>query len=333
MKTAQRINGTAWRIFGLLLGLAALAALPAAHAQGWPSRPVRIIVPFTPGGGVDLLARACSGPLSAALGQPIVVENRPGNAGIIAAELVSRAAPDGYTMLASANDVLVFNRFFYRKLNYDADRDLTPVIWMGHSPIALFVHASMPAHTLAEFLAYAKANPGKINYGSAGVGHAFHVPMEMLQYRTGTSMVHVPYKGQSLVVQDLLAGRLDAMFYVASAQLVSQVKDGKLRALATVNARRLDALPDTPTFDEAGMTDFNVAGMITLVAPSGTPRDVIERMNREVNKAMNSAEVKNVYARLSIEPVGGSPEALADKIRKDVATWTPLAMRMNIRLD
>ncbi len=332
MKRERNMKSWTGRFLWLLVGFAALA-VSAASAQTWPSRPVRIVVPFTPGGGVDLLARAYAGPLSGALGQPVVVENRPGNAGIVAAEHVSRAAPDGYTLLACANDVLVFNRMFYKKLNYDADRDLTPVMWMGHSPIALFIHASMPARTLAEFIAHARANPGKINYGSAGVGHAFHVPMEMLQYRTQTSMVHIPYKGQSLVVQDIMAGRLDAMFYVASAQLVSQVKEGKLRALATVNAQRLNALPDTPTFDEAGMTDFNAAGIIALVAPAGTPKDVIERVNREMNKVTGSTEVKNVFTRLSIEPVGGGPEVLAEKIRRDVAIWTPLARRMNVTLD
>jgi len=332
LKRERNMKSWTGRFLWLLVGFAALA-VSAASAQTWPSRPVRIVVPFTPGGGVDLLARAYAGPLSGALGQPVVVENRPGNAGIVAAEHVSRAAPDGYTLLACANDVLVFNRMFYKKLNYDADRDLTPVMWMGHSPIALFIHASMPARTLAEFIAHARANPGKINYGSAGVGHAFHVPMEMLQYRTQTSMVHIPYKGQSLVVQDIMAGRLDAMFYVASAQLVSQVKEGKLRALATVNAQRLNALPDTPTFDEAGMTDFNAAGIIALVAPAGTPKDVIERVNREMNKVTGSTEVKNVFTRLSIEPVGGGPEVLAEKIRRDVAIWTPLARRMNVTLD
>jgi tripartite-type tricarboxylate transporter receptor subunit TctC len=321
------------RLVRLLAGASALAVSAATLAQGYPSRPVRIIVPFAPGGGIDVLARAYSGPLTAALAQPVIVENRPGNAGILAADMVARSAPDGYTLLVCSNDVLVFNRLFYKKLAYDADRDLTPVGWIGHSPIALFVHSSVPARTLAELIAYAKANPGKLNYGSGGVGHAFHVPMELFQYRTDTRLTHVPYKGAALVVQDIMAGRIDAMFYIATGQVLGQVKEGKLRALATVNPRRLEALPDTPTFDELGISDFNAAGIIALVTPTGTPRDVIERLNREVNKAMTSSELKNVYQKLSIEPVGGAPEVLAEKIKKDIAIWAPLAKRMNISLD
>jgi tripartite-type tricarboxylate transporter receptor subunit TctC len=157
--------------------------------------------------------------------------------------------------------------------------------------------------------------------------------MELFQYRTDTRLTHVPYKGAALVVQDIMAGRIDAMFYIATGQVLGQVKEGKLRALATVNPRRLEALPDTPTFDELGIADFNAAGIIALVTPTGTPRDVIERLNREVNKAMTTPELKNVYQKLSIEPVGGAPEVLAEKIKKDIAIWAPLAKRMNISLD
>ena len=262
-----------------VLGICALAIASAGFAQSYPTKPVRILVAFAPGGGIDLIARSIAPHLQSALGQPMIVENRPSAGGIVAAEATARSAPDAYSLLVTGND-LVFQKLLYRKLSYDSQRDLVPVAMLARAPIALFVHESVPAKTLQEFVAYSKANPGKLNYGSAGVGHPFHLAMELFAQRTGASLVHVPYKGMAPVIQDLVAGRIQAMFYPAAAQLTGYMKEGKLRALAAVAVQRLAALPETPTFDEAGVPNFNAATARSwVIATTGGITAAISRVS------------------------------------------------------
>jgi tripartite-type tricarboxylate transporter receptor subunit TctC len=220
-----------------LLGLFAICASAAVFAQAYPSKPLRWIVPFAAGGTTDVVTRAVASPLAASLGQPVIVENRASAAAIAGSEVVAKSAPDGYTLLTSTQGTLVFLKFLYTKLPFDPQRDLAPVSLMANSLVALFVHESVPAKNLKELIAYAKANPGKLNYGSAGVGQPFHLAMELFNQITGTKMVHIPYKGNAQFFPDFVAGRLDMIFYPSVEQLLTQVKAGKLRALAAAMKR------------------------------------------------------------------------------------------------
>ena len=317
----------------LILAVCALAAAQTAFSQAYPSKPIRWILPFAPGGGLDILSRAVQPQLQANLGQPLVMDNRPSNSGIVASEAVARSAPDGYTIMTAGNSDLVFNKIIRKNLPYDPERDFAPVILLARAPIALFVHESVPAKSLKEFIAHLKAQPGKLNYGSAGVGHPFHLAMELLLQRTGTQATHIPYKGSALVIQDIVAGRLHALFYPATGQVVALVKDGKLRALASAYEKRLPALPDTPSFGEAGVPNFNAAGWFSVVAPAGTPRPIIDRLNAEIRKVGHSPELARVYAKLSMLPGLGSPGELAQLMKDDFATWTPLIKALNITIE
>lgn len=310
-----------------------LVAWSGAFAQGYPAKPIRWIIPFAPGGALDLLSRAIQPHLSAALGQPIVLENRSSNAGIVAAEAVARSAPDGYTILTAENGILVFNKLVYKKLPYDTERDFVPVIMLAHTPIALFVHDSVPARTMAEFMAYIKANPGKLNFGTPGVGHAFHLATELLMQRTGTRMVHVPYKGGGPVLQDIASGRIQVMFYPATVQVMGFVKEGRLRALGAATAQRLPVLPATPTFDESGIPNFSAAGWFSVVVPAATPREIIERLNRDIRQVASTPELAKVYANLALIPGLGPPEQVAQRMRDEFALWGPLVKSLGIAID
>ena len=320
------------KLLQYIFAIGALATASLALGQTYPSKPVRVLVAFAPGGGIDIIARSVAPQLQAALGQPIVVENRPSAGGIVAAEATVRAAPDGHSLLVTGNDT-IFQKLLYKKLAYDPQRDLIPVAMLARAPIALFVHESVPAKSMQELIEHAKANPGKLNYGSAGIGHPFHLAMELLQQRTGTSLVHVPYKGMAPVIQDLVAGRIQAMVYPATSQMTGYMKEGKLRALAAAAPQRLAALPDVPTFDEAGIADFNAAGWIALFAPAGTPREIVERLNREAVRAVGSAEMAQVYSKLSMLPGPMSPDEFARFYNREFDYWGNVTRTLGIVLD
>jgi tripartite-type tricarboxylate transporter receptor subunit TctC len=311
--------------------LAVIAALPAV-GQTYPSKPIRWIIPFAAGGGTDILSRAYAPALQSALGQPVVVENRPSNAAIIGADAVAKSPADGYTLLTGGNE-MVFNMLLYRKLPYDTLRDFAPVALIAKAPAVLFVHESVPAKTLGEFVTHARKLPGQLNYGSGGVGHPFHLAMELFQQRTGTKLLHVPYKGFALVIQDFFGGRLEAIFYPATAQLTSQVKAGKIRALAAATEQRLSVLPDVPTFKEAGIPDFDPAGWFGLFAPAGTPRNVVERLNREMLRAGTAPEIQKSYEQLSMLRVPLSADQFAQMIRSDLQIWDAAIKPLGITLD
>lgn len=303
-----------------------------AQAQGYPAKPLRWIIPFAAGGPLDVISRSIATPLAANLGQPVVVENRAAAAGIAGAEVVAKAAPDGYTLLTTGS--MVPQRFLYKSLPYDLLRDFAPVTLIGRAPMVLYAGESVPAKDLKEFIAYAKGNPGKMAYASSGLGQPFHLAMEMFKSRTGTDLLHVPYKGAAQVIPEFIARRVQAIFFNAVEQLTGQVKAGRLKAVAVTGERRLGVLPDTPTFEQAGMRDFDPTGYVAVYTTGGTPRDVVERLNREIVRVVStSAEVRGMYERQVMNPVTNTPEQFAQSIRNDIERWAPLIKGLGVTLD
>jgi tripartite-type tricarboxylate transporter receptor subunit TctC len=284
-------------------------------------------------GSFDTLTRALAAQMASALGQPIVVENRPAAGGVVGMELAARAQPDGHTLISSGLGQMVVQKFVRSKLPYDVDRDFAPISLFARVPMALFVHESVPATSVKELLAYAKANPGRLNYGSSGPGTIFHLTSELFKQRTGTDMVHIAYKAPGPMLQDLAAGRVQVAFYPPNSQMMALAKAGKLRALALAAGTRMPSLPQLPILEEAGVSDFDVAGWLAAIAPAATPRAVIERLHREIARAVALPEVANVYLQTSIVAAATSPEELASTIRRDQEIWGPLIRKLDIRED
>ena len=269
--------------------------------------------------------------MSAALGQPIVVDNRAAAAGIVGMEAIAKAPPDGYTLGTAGVSQLTMHPHIYPKLPYDPQRDFAPVGMMVSLPLALWATPSVPAKTLQDLIAYSKANPGKLNYGSAGIGHSFHLAGELLAERTGAVMTHVPYKGTAPALQDLVADRIQLMFYPPTGPVLNQMRDGRLRAIATASDKRFPTLPEVPTFDEAGVRDFDVAGWASLVAPGGTPKDIVMRLNLELGKAVSAPETGKIYDSMGFVQVTSSPEQLAQKIARETKMWGSVIKRLGIK--
>ncbi|OFZ99739.1 MAG: hypothetical protein A3H35_14730 [Betaproteobacteria bacterium RIFCSPLOWO2_02_FULL_62_17] len=318
-----------WTVFtGWMVSVLSAAVL----AQSYPGKPLRFIVPFAPGGGIDIVSRAIAPQLQAGLGQPVLVENRPASAGILGADAVAKSAPDGYTIMPGGSWMVV-GSLMYKSLPYSVLRDFTPIALIADASIQIMIHASLPAKNFAEFIEYAKANPGKLNFGSAGIGHPFHLTMEMFKQRTGTNMVHVPYKGMNPAVQDFITGRIQVLSYSANAQLTELIKAGKLRAIATATEQRLPALPEVPTMDELGIRNFHPAANLSIVGPAGIPRPVVDRLHAELVKATATPEVAKTYASLLFLRTLGTPDEYGKIMRNELDTWGPLIKALNISLD
>ena len=315
----------------LLGAVAALALTGTGHAQSaWPNKPVRLVVPFTPGGSSDILGRAIGQKLTESLGQSVVVDNVPGAGGSLGAERVAKSAPDGYTLLMGHIGNLAVAPAMYPKLPYDPVKSFVPVAWIANVPNILVVHPSVPAKTLKELLAYAKANPGKLNYASGGNGSAAQLATEYLKMRTQTFMVHVPYRGTAPAVNDLIAGQTDLLFSGAPAVLPF-IKSGQLRALAVSSQKRLDSLPEVPTVAENGYAGFEADQWYGVVAPAGTPADIVRKLNTHINQALASPELK---ARLQSEgaiAVPTTPEAYGALIQREITRWLPVVKAGNIQ--
>ena len=317
-----------------ILAAAAIVAGAQAFAQANdPAKAIRVVVPSANGGAFDIITRAFSPQMSAVLGQPMVVENRATAGGIGGVDYVAKAAPDGYTLLTAGVSQIVYNKHFYPKLPYDPEHDFAPVGMVGELPFALFAQSTLPFRSVQEFISYAKANPGKLNYGSAGVGQTFHLAMEMLRARTGADLTHIPYKGTGPALQDLYGGRLEVMFYPPSGQLLGYVKEGKLRVIGAVSKKRLPNLPNVPTFEESGVTNFDVAGWVAMFAPANTPRDVVARLNRELLKVLGMPDVVKTYEQLSMVPAPSAPEELGARVSREISMWGPLVKKLNIALE
>jgi tripartite-type tricarboxylate transporter receptor subunit TctC len=310
----------------------ALAAATGAQAQAFPSKPVRLVVPFPPGGAVDFFARVVQVPLAENLGVPVVIENKAGASGMIGAEFVARAPADGYTLLIGNIASLAINVGVYPKMTYDPVKDFTPIVRTVDVNYVLVVHPALPAKTLPELIAYAKANPGKVAYGSAGSGSLPHLSTELLKAQTGIDAVHVPYKGGGPMVTDLLGGSVQVVIG-DQANLMPHVATGKLRALAVAGPQRSPNAPELPTMAESGLPGFDATAWQGVVGPAGMPPDVVRRLNDAFNKVMAIPEVRAKLIAGGVDPVGGTPEAFGNFIRAEIAKWAKIARDVGARAE
>ncbi|MBK6601765.1 MAG: tripartite tricarboxylate transporter substrate binding protein [Betaproteobacteria bacterium] len=316
----------------IALSLATLAAVGIAHAQAFPQKPVRLVVPFPPGGPIDTVSRAIAQKLTEAWGQTVVVDNRPGAGGNIGADLVAKAAPDGYTVVMGALSTHAVNPSLYPKMPYDAAKDFAPISLVAVTPNVLVVNPSLPVATAREFIAYARANPGKLAFGSGSNGSAGHLAGELFKVDAGVDMLHVPFKGAAPAMQALLAGDTQLMFdNLASA--TAQVKAGKLKALAVTTARRSKLAPDLPTLAEAGLPGFDISTWFGLLAPAGTPADVVARWNAEVTRILNSTEMRERMTALGAEPAPDTPAEFARFIAGETAKYARIVKLSGAKLD
>ena len=315
---------------GALTGLPGLAA-PAWAQEAWPSRPVRFIVPYAAGGFADTRARKLSEPLSRALGQPVVIENRAGAGGVTGTDAIARAT-DGHTFGFGSPAPLVTNPILMKKLPYDAQRDLLPVVLIEEAPLFLTVAPNQPFKSVGELVAAARANPGTLSYGSSGVGGAHHLSGALLAYQTKTEMTHVPYKGGAPAAQDLMAGHLSFMFEMGYAALPA-IQAGKVRAIAVSSDQRVKVLPNVPTLDEAGIKGFESYNWLGMIAPAGTPPAVIQRLNAAVNEALKTPEVRSSIESTGGIVVGGTPEAYGKFLTAERAKWREVIKSANITLE
>jgi tripartite-type tricarboxylate transporter receptor subunit TctC len=315
----------------LVAALLLFLASALAGAQDWPSRPFRLILPFPPGGGTDILGRLIAERLSASLGQPVVTENRGGAGGNVGAEAAARSAPDGYTIVLVAPS-LAISPTLYSKINYDPVKDFAPVSLVATVPNVMITQPSLPAENLQEFIAYARSRPGALNFGSGGAGTANHLAGELFNIVTGTKLVHVPYKGVNLAMQDVLAGNVHLVF-IGIPAAAPHIKAGKLRALALVASQRSGALPDVPTVAEAGLRDFEVTTWYGVLAPAGTPRSIVVRLNAELVKIMHSSELKERLAATGTEPLTSTPEEFAAYIKREIAKWGDVIRKSGAKAD
>ena len=320
------------RIAVCLLALPALLGSVAAQAQAYPAKPIRWLVPYPAGGGSDFLARTIGQQLSAQVGQPVLVDNKPGGNTAIAATETARAPADGYTVLSADNGTMVFNSALYSKLSYNPEKDLVPVTLMGRFPMVLVVGPGSDAKDAKAFIAQAKARPGSVNFGSAGAGSPHHLAMEMLKVTAKIHMVHIPYRGAAPALADLAGGQIPAMM-VDLAAGASFIKAGKIRALAVANPTRLPQLPDVPTFAELGYKGVEAAALVGLVAPAGTPADVVNALQKQVASAIQQPAVRQRLIDFGVEPVANSPQQYADLLRSEVVRWHKLIKEQKISLD
>ena len=308
-----------------------LAAIPiAAHAQAWPSKQIRIIVPFPSGGFNDTLGRILAQDLPKTLGQSVIVENKPGGGSIIGTELAAKSAPDGYTLFIAALPFAVVQSL--SKTSFDVTKDFAPITLAGVSDNMLVAHPAFPVNSLQDLIKFAKEKPGRINYGSSGAGTSVHLCMELFKTMTGTFMTHIPYKGSAPVVTDLIGGQVDIMFDNLP-NVIQHVKGGRMKALAVSGGKRSPLAPEVPTVAEAGVPGFEVTVWFGLLAPAGTPREIIQRLNAESTKIINSPEVTDRFVKQGVEPRTGTPEQFGDMVKTEVVRWAKVIKDAGIRAD
>jgi len=317
----------------LLLFTVLLLAPPVSKAQSWPQKPVRVIVPFAPGGASDLMPRLVGEKVAAIWAQPVVIDNRPGAAGNIGMEAGAKSPPDGYTLLAAPNGNLVVNPHMYSKLAYDVFKDLAPVTRIAAVQNVLVVNAEVPASSMKEFIALARAKPGALNFGSPGNGSQAHVGVELLKMQLGLDLVHLPYQGVGPAMKDLLGGRLQLMLAQVPSAL-PQIKAGKLRALGVASSAPLASLPDVPTIAAAaGLPGYEAVSWYALMAPAGTPHEVIDKIHADVAKVLQFPEVRERLAGMGAEPSGEAPAELAKRIKVEYDRWGEVVRKANIKAD
>ena len=307
----------------------ALCAAPLS-AQSYPTRTVRLVVPFSPGGSTDVTARILAQKLTEAWRQQVIVDNRAGAGGNIGAESVARAAPDGYTLLLATTGVMAINHKLYKSLPYDSLKDLAPVTQIGGLPLILIVHPSLPAKSVRDLVAMAKAKPGSLSFASSGVGSATHMTAELFRMMAGVNMVHVPYKGSGQAMTDLISGQVGVAFDQITSS-IGHVQSGKLRALAVTSAKRFPSVPNLPTVAEAGVAGYESVSWNGIAAPARTPREIIDRIQGEVARALQQADMKERFLKDGIEPIGSTPEQFAAHIRSERAKWEKVVDRAGIK--
>ena len=326
MKIQRRV------LAGLFLAAIAGATMSVASAQGYPTKAVRIVVPFPPTGAADLLTRALANKLSEELGQPVTADNRPGAGGNIGAEQVARAAPDGYTLLMGAVTTHAVSMSLYQNLHYDLEKDLVPVSLVANVPHILVVSPSVPAKNLGELLAYLKAENGKVNFASQGNGTLSHLEFELLKSQGGFTANHIPYKGSAPALADLLSGRVEVLFDSIPSSL-PMIQAGKLKGIAVSSSQRSPVLPDLPTLAESGLPGFAADSWFGLMAPAGTPKDVIAKLNASVAKALDAPEVKAIITRQGGFVMGSTPEAMARQIHGDREQWAKVVKTSGAKIE
>jgi tripartite-type tricarboxylate transporter receptor subunit TctC len=310
------------RILAALTGIALFgAALPSAHSQTWPSRSLRIVVPFAPGGSTDIFARLVGDRLATALGQPVVIDNRPGAGGNIGADAVAKAPADGYTLLMATTGVMAINNAMYKNLSYDAAKDLKPVIYIASITNVLIVPVDSPLKSVADVIATAKASPGKLSFASSGSGASTHMSAELFRLMTGTELLHIPYKGSGQAMPDVISGRVSMMFENMPGA-VGHIKSGQLRVLGVTGLKRTPALPDVKTVAEAGVPGYESLSWSGIAAPAATPPEVIARLNREINAILANPDMRAKLAEQGAEAVGGAPEAFGEHIARERQKWS-----------
>jgi tripartite-type tricarboxylate transporter receptor subunit TctC len=311
-----------------LAAAAALAVAPSSFAQEWPQKPVRIVVPFAAGGNTDTIARIVAERLAAVFGQQFVVENRVGAGGAIAAEFVAKSPPDGYTLLVAAVSQIAIVPFI-QKVGYDPVKDFAPISNIGTNPFVLGIHVSLPVKTVAEFVDYARANPGKLNYASGGNGSIGHLSGALFVQRAGLEMIHVPYKGGAPAVADLVAGQVQ-MYFGNASELIQHSRSGKIRLLGVSSERRAPQLPDVPAIAET-YAGFQTLTWNALFAPAATPKAIVDRISAEVQKAVRDPAVAERLVKIGVDPVGSTPAELARTVQADIAQWSGVIKAANIR--
>ena len=314
------------------LCLLALLLPPPTAAQTYPAKPIRLIAPFPPGGGTDIIARLIQEKFSQTLGQQVLVDNRPGASGIPGTELIAKAAPDGYVIGMGTSNTLAANPSMFSKLPYDPRRDFALITQVATQPNLLAVHPSLPAHNLKELLALAKRRPGQLNYGSSGNGSSHHMSGEMLKLMGKVDLTHVPYKGTGTAITDALGGHIELVF-AGTAALMTHVKAGRLRAIGVTSEMRLASLPDIPTIAEGGLPGYEISAWHGMIAPAATPAPIVDRLSTAVRTVLADAEIKKRFAVLGAETVGSTPEAFTAFLNADIERLGKLIRAANIKAD
>jgi tripartite-type tricarboxylate transporter receptor subunit TctC len=332
MKRAMS-SGNDYRKRGLVLVLLGCAAwVSYASAQTYPLKPIRIVAPFAPGSTIDIIGRIIAPKLAEAMGQPVLVENRPGAGGMIGMDAVAKAAPDGHMLVIGALGPLAMNPALYPKTPFDPVRDFAAVTLLATGPVVIAVHPSVPAKTVKDLVELAKKNPGKLNFGSPGVGTSPHLTGELFKLLTGTNIVHVPYKGNAEALTDLIGGQVGIVF-TGVPPVVPLAKAGRVRLIATTGRQRIPGLPNVPTMAEAGLPGAQVLIWYGVVAPSATPKDVIVRLNREITRIMAMPDIREKFSQQGIDPETSTPEQFAKLIREEYARWTKVIRTSGIKVE
>jgi len=305
-------------------------AATAAWAQTYPAKPIRMVVGFPPGGGNDIIARMVGSKMQEAWGEPVLIDNKPGANSIIAAEYVAKSAPDGYTLLVNATGGMSVNPVLYAKLPYDSLKDFVPISMVGVFPLVLVVHPSLPAGSVTELVAYARANPGKLDYSAGST--AFQVATEMLKQMTGTDIRHIPYKGSAAAIAAVIAGDVQ-MTIVDTPPLVAQIKAGKVKALGVTAAKRAASMPELPTVAESGVPGYEMVLWIGVFAPAGTPREIVSKLNAEIVRIVRLPDIRAELAGMGVDPVGNTSEQMAEWIRREIARFGPVVKAANIQAE